>query len=230
MSATILVVDDEPAIVDVLVYNLKKANYRVLVARDGNQALDLASREQPDLIVLDLMLPGIDGLEVCRALRREGNLPIIMLTALDEEVDRVVGLEMGADDYVVKPFSVRELMARIKSVLRRSRAESSAESHIIKVNDLVLNTDRYEATWRDIPLPLSALEFNLLQTLMQHDGQVLTRDQLLDQVWGYTYHGDMRTVDTAIKRLRAKLRAVDPDAAELLVTLRGVGYKIKDEK
>lgn len=228
MSTTILVVDDEPSIVDVLTYNLEKAHYRVLVARDGVEALALARREQPDLIILDLMLPGLDGLQVCRTLRQEGDIPIIMLTALDEEVDRVVGLELGADDYVVKPFSVRELMARVKSVLRRTRPAPTDVSRRLRVSGLVLDPDRHEAHWQGTPLSLSALEFELLRTFMLHAGQVLTREQLLNRVWGYDYYGDLRSVDTAVKRLRGKLRGTDPAAAELLVAVRGVGYKLLD--
>jgi len=226
VNTTILVVDDEPSIVDVLTYNLEKARYRVLVAHDGEEALALARREQPDLIILDLMLPGMDGLQVCRTLRQEGDVPIIMLTALDEEVDRVVGLELGADDYVVKPFSVRELMARVKSVLRRTQPAPAVTGRCLRVSGLSLDPDRHEAHWQGTPLSLSALEFGLLQTFMLHAGQVLTREQLLNQVWGYDYYGDLRSVDTAVKRLRARLRAADPAAAELLVAVRGVGYKL----
>ena len=226
MSARILIVDDEPPIVDVLVYNLKRANYEVLVARDGQEALDVAQREQPDLIILDLMLPVLDGLEVCRALRRQRDIPIIMLTARDGEIDRVVGLEMGADDYVVKPFSVRELMARVKSVLRRAAPrppESMANS--VQAGSLSIDAARHEARWRSTDLDLTALEFDLLLTLAQHRGQVLSREQMLELVWGYDYYGDLRTVDAAIKRLRAKLRQADSDAAPI-VTVRGVGYKL----
>jgi len=230
MSDTILVVDDEPAIVDVLTYNLEKAHYRVLVARDGPQAIDLASQEQPDLIILDLMLPNLDGLEVCRTIRKEGNIPIIMLTARDEEVDRVVGLELGADDYVVKPFSIRELMARVKSVLRRTRSEPTKSTKKHKVGNLTIDIDRHEVHWQNTSLNLSSLEFDLLHTLMLNVGQVLSREQLLSQVWGYEYLGDLRTVDTAIKRLRAKLRATDSAAANLLITIRGVGYKLADDE
>lgn len=230
MSDTILVVDDEPAIVDVLTYNLEKAHYRVLVARDGPQAIDLASQEQPDLIILDLMLPNLDGLEVCRTIRKEGNIPIIMLTARDEEVDRVVGLELGADDYVVKPFSIRELMARVKSVLRRTRSEPTKSTKKHKVGNLTIDIDRHEVHWQNTSLNLSSLEFDLLHTLMLNVGQVLSREQLLSQVWGYEYLGDLRTVDTAIKRLRAKLRATDSVAANLLITIRGVGYKLADDE
>jgi DNA-binding response OmpR family regulator len=227
-QTTILIVDDEPAIIDVLRYNLERVHYDVLVAQNGESALELARRKRPDLIVLDLMLPGLDGLDVCRTLRQDDDIPIIMLTARDEEVDRVVGLELGADDYVVKPFSMRELMARIKSVLRRAKAAPSKPGQTLELDALTLELDRYEAHWNEIHLNLSALEFELLATLMRHAGQVLTREQLLDQVWGYDYHGDTRTVDTAVKRLRGKLRAVDPAAADLLVTVRGVGYKITD--
>jgi DNA-binding response OmpR family regulator len=230
MKPTILVVDDEPAIVDVLTYNLEKALYRVLVARDGMSAIEIAQKERPDLIILDLMLPGMDGLEVCSSLRREGDVPIIMLTARDEEVDRVVGLELGADDYVVKPFSVRELLARVKTVLRRAQPGPPSVPAILRVGNLTLKPDRHEALWHDDLLPLSTLEFDLLHALMRHPGQVLNREQLLSQVWGYEYHGDLRTVDTAVKRLRAKLRKAHYEAAEMLVTVRGVGYKLSDDE
>ena len=228
MSTTILVVDDEPAIVDVLTYNLEKAHYRVVVARDGEEALNQARRERPDLIILDLMLPGMDGLEVCRQIRREGDLPIIMLTARDEEIDRVVGLELGADDYVVKPFSVRELMARVKTVLRRVSGTPSASEPILSVNLLTLDRERHEAHWDGILFSLSALEFELLHTFMLHTGQVLSREQLLNLVWGYDYTGDLRVVDTAVKRLRSKMKSVDAAFADLLITVRGVGYKLSD--
>ena len=230
MSARILVVDDEPPIVDVLVYNLERANYEVLVARDGAAALALARQEQPDLIILDLMLPELDGLEVCRALRRECDVPIIMLTARDAEVDRVVGLELGADDYVVKPFSVRELIARVRSVLRRavpraSGAMPSAAKAAIRVGDLLIDPARYEASLDGQPLSLTTQEFHLLQTLAQHAGQVLSREQLLGKVWGYDYYGDLRVVDAAVKRLRGKLGGAAPER-ELIATVRGVGYRL----
>lgn len=223
---TILVVDDEPSIVDVLTYNLEKSNYHVLVARDGVQALQVAKEGNPDLVILDLMLPGLDGLEVCRALRKGGDIPIIMLTARDEEVDRVVGLELGADDYVVKPFSVRELLARVKTVLRRAQPEPSYPTDVLSLSSLTLDPASHEVHWAGETLSLSALEFELLHTLMRHTGQVLSREQLLDLVWGYDYVGDLRVVDTAVKRLRNKLRAHNPEVAELLVTVRGVGYKL----
>ena len=226
MPAKILVVDDEPTIVEVLVYNLRRASYEVVVARDGKEAVDKARQETPDLVILDLMLPYLDGLEVCRALRRERDVPIIMLTARDSEVDRVVGLELGADDYVVKPFSVRELMARVGSVLRRAvPAQRESEADLVKVGGLAIDTARHEARLLDSELVLTALEFDLLHCLARHAGQVLNREQLLAQVWGYDYYGDLRVVDAAIKRLRAKLRQAAPDR-EHIATVRGVGYKL----
>jgi DNA-binding response OmpR family regulator len=226
MSAKILIVDDEPAIVNMLAYNLKRANYEVLIARDGEEALAQARREQPDLIILDLMLPRLDGLEVCRALRRERDLPIIMLTARDAEVDRVVGLELGADDYVVKPFSVRELMARVKNVLRRTAPQpATTTAEPVRVGPLMVDAARHVAQLHGVELELTAQEFELLHTLAGHAGQVLSREQLLAQVWGYDYYGDLRVVDAAIKRLRTKLRQVMP-VAEIIVTVRSVGYKL----
>ena len=223
---TILVVDDEPSIVDILRYNLEKANFSVLVARDGEQALQLADARQPDLIVLDLMLPGIDGLEVCRSLRKEDNIPIIMLTARDEEIDRVVGLELGADDYVVKPFSTRELIARIKSVLRRAQASDIRNETTLQKGPLSMNLDKHEAHWDGELLELSALEFDLLETLIRNEGHVLTREQLISTVWGYDFFGDTRAVDTAVRRLRARLREANSLAAESIATVRGVGYRL----
>jgi DNA-binding response OmpR family regulator len=225
----ILVVDDEQSIVDVLAYNLTKAGHQSLIARDGEQALRLARAEQPDLVILDLMLPGTDGLDVCRELRKDSDLPIIMLTAKDEEVDRVVGLELGADDYVVKPFSVRELMARVKSVLRRAHAPRKPEpTPILQVGDLQLDITRREASWRSAPFDLTAIQFELLRVMMARPGQVFSREELLNQVWGYDYYGDTRTVDSAVKRLRARLREVAPDC-ELIVTVRDAGYKLSDD-
>ncbi len=226
LAARILVVDDEPPIVDVLVYNLRRANYEVVVARDGEEALVAARRDKPDLIVLDLMLPRLDGLEVCRALRRDQDVPIIMLTARDSEVDRVVGLELGADDYVVKPFSVRELMARIKTVLRRSMAPSAApQGAALHAGSLAVDPASREARWGDTQLELTTLEFDLLLVLVRHAGQVLSREQLVQQVWGYDYFGDLRAVDAAVKRLRSRLRRAAPEA-EVIETVRGVGYKL----
>ena len=228
MPAKILIVDDEPPIIDLLSYNLQRANYQVVTAADGEQALSRAKQEQPDLIILDLMLPGLDGLEVCRILRRERDVPIIMLTARDAEVDRVVGLELGADDYVVKPFSVRELIARVKNILRRAAPlPPDTPAPIIQVDELTLDTARHEARWEGMLLTLTSLEFDLLYALARHAGQVLNRAQLLDQVWGYDYHGDLRVVDAVIKRLRSKLRQTAPHA-EIIITVRGVGYKLSE--
>ena len=224
----ILVVDDEQSIVDVLTYNLVKAGHQPVVAREGETALRLARAERPDLVILDLMLPGLDGLEVCRAIRKDGDLPIIILTAKDEEIDRVVGLELGADDYVVKPFSVRELMARVKSVLRRAQPRPAESAQALQVGDLRLDMARREALWRSTPFELTAIQFEMLRVLMASPGRVFSREELLDQVWGYDYYGDTRTVDSAVKRLRARLREVASDA-ELIVTVRDAGYKLSDD-
>lgn len=226
MSAKILIVDDEPPIIDMLSYNLKRESYEVLVAYNGENALALAQKEQPDLIILDLMLPRIDGLEVCRAIRKERDVPIIMLTARDTEVDRVVGLELGADDYVVKPFSVRELMARVKNVLRRSTPQASdSQSEPIRLGALAVDPSRYEACLGSVQLDLTTLEFDVLYALAKEVGRVLSREQLIENVWGYDYFGDTRSVDAVIKRLRTKLRQAAPDT-EIIVTVRNVGYKI----
>ncbi len=226
MTSRILVVDDEPSIVELLAYNLKRAGYDVLEARDGLEALSRARKHEPDLVILDLMLPRLDGLEVCRELRRERDVPIIMLTARDAEIDRVVGLELGADDYVVKPFSVRELLVRVKNVLRRSTPRPAPQvADVVSAGPLVVDSARHEARWEGVLLDLTALEFDLLFALARHAGQVLNREQLLRQVWGYDYYGDQRVVDAAVKRLRAKLRRADPTTG-LVVTVRGVGYKL----
>jgi two-component system response regulator VicR len=222
----ILVVDDEQSITDLLEYNLRQNGYQVVVARDGHEALRLARAERPDLIVLDLMLPGPDGFDVCRELRRESAVPVIMLTARDEEVDRVVGLELGADDYVTKPFSVRELMARVKAVLRRVGTVESGASAVCRVGPLEMDTLAREARLEGALLPLTRLEFDLLETLARHAGQALSREQLLDQVWSYDYYGDARAVDSAVKRLRAKLRQAGCDPGGI-ATVRGVGYRLE---
>ncbi len=231
MPQRILVVDDEPAVTDLLAYNLHKALYDVVIATNGREALELARAQAPDLILLDLMLPEVDGLDVCRELRRSSQVPIIMLTARGEEVDRVVGLELGADDYISKPFSVREVLARVRAVLRRSAAAPEpAESVTILSGPggLRLEVERREAHVQASPLELSRLEFDLLHTLLRHAGRVLSREQLLEQVWGYDYPGDARTVDSTVKRLRAKLRALDPKA-DCITAVRGVGYKLSRE-
>jgi DNA-binding response OmpR family regulator len=223
----ILVVDDEPAIIDILVYNLTKSGHQPIIARDGKSAIELARSEQPDLIILDLLLPEIDGLDVCRAVRRHSDLPIIMLTAKDDEFDRVLGLELGADDYVVKPFSVRELMARVKTVLRRVRPATVAAQNdqALQVGELRLDLARHEATFGTTTLELTAIQFDVLRLMMSQPTRVFTREELLNQVWGYDFFGDTRTVDSTIKRLRARLREAAPEQ-ELIVTVRDVGYKL----
>jgi two-component system response regulator VicR len=226
MSHKVLVVDDERSITDLLEYNLQRDGYQVIVAHDGHQALRLAQVEQPDLVILDLMLPGLDGLDVCRALQRESPMPIIMLTARDEEVDRVVGLELGADDYVTKPFSVRELMARVKAVLRRVGSAEAGIPAVYRVGSLEIDALAREARLEGTLLSLTRLEFDLLETLARHAGQALSREQLLDQVWSYDYYGDTRAVDSAVKRLRAKLQQGGADPA-IIATVRGVGYRLE---
>jgi two-component system alkaline phosphatase synthesis response regulator PhoP len=222
----ILVVDDEQSVLDLLVYNLSKAHYDVLTAVNGRQALEVARQAGPDLILLDLMLPEIDGLDVCRELRRTSNVPIIMITARVEEVDRVVGLELGADDYICKPFSVRELMARVKAVLRRTQPEETNPTGVLSgPGGLKLDPERREVSVGSTPLDLTRLEFDLLHTLLLNADRVLTRERLLEQVWGYDFSGDTRAVDSVVKRLRACLRAADPKA-DAIEAVRGLGYKL----
>ena len=229
MSPHILIVDDEPAVTDLLAYNLRKAHFEVSTAADGREALRLAREFQPDLILLDLMIPEVDGLDVCRELRKTSAVPIIMLTARGEETDRVVGLELGADDYVCKPFSVRELMARIKAVLRRQVPGEPGEagsSFLQGPGGLRLDLECRTAVVREVSLDLTRLEFDLLQRLLANTGRVLTRERLLEQVWKFDFTGDTRAVDSAVKRLRAKLRLGAPEA-DAIEAVRGVGYRIR---
>jgi DNA-binding response OmpR family regulator len=228
MTSRILVVEDEPAVTDLLTYNLRKAHYEVLTAADGRAALRLARESRPDLILLDLMIPEVDGLDVCRELRKSSEVPIIMVTARGEEVDRVVGLEIGADDYVTKPFSVRELMARIKAVLRRAEDKGGKESATILrgPGNLRMDIEGRTVAVADLSIALTRLEFDLLHRLLMNAGRVLTRERLLEQAWGYNYVGDTRAVDSAIKRLRAKLREASADA-DCIESVRGLGYRIK---
>ena len=227
MTHRILVVDDEPSVTDLLAYNLRKAHYDVCIAAEGREALRLANESKPDLILLDLMIPEVDGLDVCRELRRTSNVPVIMITARGEEIDRVIGLELGADDYVTKPFSMRELMARIKAVLRRAQNENTETSTILSgAGNLRMDMERRLVTVADMPIELTRLEFDLLHRLLINPGRVLTRERLLEQAWGYDYVGDTRAVDSAIKRLRAKLRAAAPEA-DCIESVRGLGYRIQ---
>jgi two-component system, OmpR family, response regulator ResD len=225
---TILVVDDEPTIVEVVELYLRREGFEVLAAPDGPAALALVEQRSPDLVVLDLMLPGMGGLEIATRLRARGRLPIIMLTARGEEADRVVGLELGADDYVVKPFSPRELVARVKAVLRRTQPDepSTAPAGLITVGGLRLDATARAATLDGRPLSLTVREFDLLAFLMRHPGQVFTREQLLDNVWGYTFASDMSTVTVHIRRLREKIEA-DPANPTILTTVWGVGYRLE---
>lgn len=229
MTQRILIVDDEPAVTDLLAYNLRKAHYDVLTAADGRMALRLAQQSQPDLILLDLMIPEVDGLDVCRELRKSSGVPIIMITARGEEIDRVLGLEIGADDYVTKPFSVRELMARVKAVLRRAQNDGG-ETVSLRLQrgpgNLVMDVERRTVTVSETPIDLTRLEFDLLHRLLINAGRVLTRERLLEQAWGYEYVGDTRAVDSAVKRLRAKLREASPEA-DCIESVRGVGYRLK---
>jgi len=228
MALKILVVDDETSVTDLIGYNLKKAHYEVLVAHDGEVALQAAEKHKPDLILLDLMLPKIDGLDVCRELRKTSQVPIIMVTARGEETDRVIGLELGADDYLCKPFSMRELMARIKAVLRRNHKEITGGPAAVILagpSGLVLDEESRSASLGSIPLPLTRLEFDLIQHLVLNSGRVLSREQLLSQAWGYDFVGGVRAVDSAIKRLRKKIQLINPDLT-LIETVRGIGYRL----
>ena len=234
MSETILVVEDEPSLQETLVYNLKKEGYTVEAVGDGREALDIARQLKPDLIVLDLMLPGMDGFEVTRVLRKEMTTPILMLTARDDEIDRVVGLEVGADDYLTKPFSMRELMARVKAQLRRARlireemSSQSAEASQEKLSfeNLVINQTRREVTLNDKPLQLKPKEYELLLFLAEHKGQMLSREFILERVWGWDYIGDSRTVDVHMRWLRQKIES-DSAKPERIITVRGGGYRFE---
>ncbi len=226
----ILVVDDEKPISDIVKFNLDKEGYDVVTAYDGEEALAQVEEEKPDLILLDLMLPKIDGLEVARQVRAKHNIPIIMVTAKDSELDKVVGLELGADDYVTKPFSNRELVARVKANLRRQdqlQQDDETVKNNIKIGPLVINSDSYSVTRDGLQLDLTHREFELLHYLAQHTGQVMTREHLLQTVWGYDYFGDVRTVDVTVRRLRDKIEET-PGNPQILVTRRGVGYYLRN--
>jgi two-component system response regulator RegX3 len=219
----ILAIEDEEAIGSALEYQLQREGYDVTWVRDGAVGLETFETAGADLIVLDLMLPSMSGEEVCRSIRKSSAVPIIMLTAKGDEVDRIVGLELGADDYVTKPFSTRELMARVKAVLRRGR-QVTEDSHVLEGGDIRLDSERYEATVRGTPVHLTRKEFEVLELLMRNAGRVLPRDTLMDNVWGADYYGDTRTLDVHIKRLRAKCE-IDPHSPDHLLTVRGIGYK-----
>jgi DNA-binding response OmpR family regulator len=224
MSEKILLVDDEPTLLATLAYNLQQAGYEVLTATDGLTALDLARAESPDLAILDLMLPEIDGLTVCRSLRQASGMPILILTARSGELDKIVGLESGADDYLTKPFSLGELQARIRALLRRASGTRPTEE--LNSGDISLNLVSRRATRKGSELVLSPKEFSLLVELMRHRGAVLSRDLLLTRVWGYDFYGDTRTVDVHIRWLREKIED-DPARPERIVTVRGIGYRFE---
>lgn len=227
----ILVVDDEKPISDIVKFNLEKEGFEVITAYDGEEAMEQVEAENPDLIVLDLMLPKMDGLEVCREVRKTRDTPIIMVTAKDQEIDKVLGLELGADDYVTKPFSNRELVARVKANVRRQSSLQNTEpvkeeTNDIEVGDLIVHPDAYIVSKRGETIELTHREFELLHYLAKHIGQVMTREHLLETVWGYDYFGDVRTVDVTVRRLREKIED-NPSHPTFLVTRRGVGYYLR---
>ena len=228
----ILVVDDEEPIAKILDFNLRKEGYDVIVANDGEKAVELAFSEDPDLILLDLMLPKKDGMEVCREVRAQKNIPIIMLTAKNSEIVKVLGLEFGADDYVTKPFSTRELMARVKVNLRRVAKQTEVveekNTSEVVIKDIVIYPEAYIIKKNGEEVDLTRREFDLFYYLAQHRGQVLTRENLLQTVWGYDYFGDVRTVDVTVRRLREKVET-DSSQPEYIMTRRGVGYFIGEE-
>ncbi|RYS64889.1 cell wall metabolism DNA-binding response regulator WalR [Bacillus thuringiensis] len=230
MGKKILVVDDEKPIADILKFNLEKEGFEIVMAHDGDEAIEKANEEQPDMVLLDIMLPGKDGLEVCREIRKSSEMPIIMLTAKDSEIDKVLGLELGADDYVTKPFSTRELLARVKANLRRHQQGGAAEKEEnteMVIGPIVINPNAYSVTKREENIELTHREFELLHYLAKHLGQVMTREHLLQTVWGYDYFGDVRTVDVTVRRLREKIED-NPSHSTLIVTRRGVGYYLRD--
>lgn len=225
MSKKILIVDDERNIVDILRYNLKKEGFTTIEAYDGEEALDMALSQKPDLILLDVMLPKMDGFTVCRKLRERISIPILMLTAKEEEVDKVLGLELGADDYITKPFSPRELMARVKANLRRTVAEEPGKKNgqVLSCGSLQIDIDRYEIKRDQQVIELTLREFELVKFLALQQDQIFSRESLLEKVWGYEYYGDVRTVDVTVRRLREKLEK-EPSNPEFIMTKRGVGY------
>jgi DNA-binding response OmpR family regulator len=239
MDEKVLIVEDEPTLLETLEYNLARQGYQTYSAADGLAALEVARQERPDVVVLDVMLPGIDGFEVCRILRREMNVPILMLTARADEVDKIVGLEVGADDYLTKPFSMRELLARVKALLRRVRlireelaaadeapSQLDVPGNILEFGDLAINLTRREALRGGEPIRLKPKEYDLLVSLAHNRGIVLSRDLILERVWGWDYDGGTRTVDVHVRWLREKIEP-DPANPSRIVTVRGVGYRFE---
>ena len=240
---TILIVDDEKPIVDILIYNLQKEGYNTIEAYDGETAIEMAFEQKPDLILLDIMLPKVDGLTVCKRIRNSMNIPIIMISAKDEEIDKILGLELGADDYITKPFSVRELVARVKANLRKAEIDreiisieksdekNNNEEHdkIIVLGDLSINLDKFSVKVRGKPIDITIREFELLRYLASKQGQVVTREDLLEKVWGYEYYGNIRVIDVTIRRIRQKIE-VDTTNPKVLITKRGVGYYLSSKE
>ena len=222
----VLVVEDEPNLREPLVYLLEKEGYQVIEAENGNDAVDSFRKNSPDLILLDLMLPGMSGNEVCRSIRLESQVPIIMITAKDTEIDKVVGLEIGADDYVTKPYSTRELLARMKAVLRRGAEVSTSEVGLLKAGPVVMDLDRHTVSVNGEPIQMPLKEFELLELLIENVNRVLTRGQIIDRVWGSNYFGDTKTLDVHVKRVRSKIED-DPSRPRHLITVRGLGYKFE---
>ena len=239
---TILIVDDEQKIVDLLVHNLTREGYNTIEANDGQTAINLALEKRPDLILLDVMLPRIDGLTVCKKIKNAYNVPILMVSAKDDELDKIVGLELGADDYITKPFGVREVVARVKANLRKVEATNESENNthknedkkeekketLIKVGSLVLDLEKYEVHIDGKVINLTLREFEVLKFLAQQPGQVVTREALLERVWGYEYYGDIRTVDVTVRRIRERIEK-DTSNPQILITKRGVGYYIANK-
>ena len=231
MGNKILVVDDEENIVKLVSYNLEQEGYEIITANEGKEALAKIEQEEPDLMILDLMLPKIDGFDICRKVRKDSNsnnLPIIILSAKEEEIDKILGLELGADDYVTKPFSPRELIARVKAVLRRVDYNiEEGEKEVLKAGEVELDLKKHQVSINDQEINLTPKEFELLSILIKHPGQVFSRDNLLGEIWDYNYHGDTRTVDVHVRRLRKKISEYNKQ--KHIITVRGVGYKFKED-
>lgn len=228
MNERILLVEDEKTLAKALKFNLEKEGFRVEVAFDGEEALNAMSGEEPDLVILDLMLPKIDGYEVCRSIRRSSDVPIIMLTARDEDIDKILGLELGADDYMTKPFNTRELLARIRAILRRTVQQAAAARSFIKVGDLQIDVIKHKVTVKGREVALTSREYNLLSLLASNPGKVYSREELLEEIWGDDYSGDVRTVDVHIRHLREKIEEF-PAEPNIILTVWGAGYKFREE-
>ncbi len=227
MKKKILLVEDEQTLVRALKFNLEKEGFEVEIAYDGEEALQKFNAQEPDLIILDLMLPKVDGYEVCRNVRKKSEVPIIMLTARDEDIDKILGLELGADDYITKPFNARELLARIRAIFRRASQQSAQGDRVVRTGDLEIDLVKHRVKLKGRDVPLTSREYSLLSFLVSNAGRVYSRKQLLEQVWGYDYYGDARTVDVHIRHLREKLEE-NPAEPKLILTVWGTGYKFRE--